>query len=111
MARNGRLYNAEQVEEMVKRYREGTSLAKLRSQFGGSVPSVRSYLNKAGVTIRPRGRPSERTVVGNTVAQPTPVVERTPPLVPGLERSAAPVVEEPDPTSLNRGSKVLDWEF
>lgn len=49
-----------QPKSLVSQYKSGISLLKLAKQTKRSQSTIRGLLAEAGVTIRPRGRPSTR---------------------------------------------------
>lgn len=52
------LFTEDQIVQMKTSYTMGDApLASLAKEFGCSVPTIAKYLRRAGVAIRPRGRP------------------------------------------------------
>jgi len=58
LPRRVRHLTAEEVEEAVQFYAEGRSVEFIANHLGVSSSAVRRRLSVAGVTLRPRGRPS-----------------------------------------------------
>lgn len=55
-----RKLDAKAEARLVKAYQKGTSLANLRDEFGVSAGTIRSVVVRAGVELRPVGRPKTK---------------------------------------------------
>ena len=56
-------FNAEQVSEMVALYEAEESLRDIGTKFNANSQTIRRLVSKAGVVVRPRGRPRKNKTV------------------------------------------------
>jgi hypothetical protein len=55
-------FTEEEIDRLAKKYKDGATLSALAKEGNVSVPTISVYLKRAGVTIRPRGRPKKNEV-------------------------------------------------